>query len=308
MPELPLPILAVHMGFRTDATAGLPPYTGGLWRSALGMHLRRRACITGAPDCKGCRVARHCAYGDQYDTPAPARAGQLSARYPDPPHPYVLSPGGSAGEPPSDGALALDLILVGRAARYLPDWLAVTREVALDRCHGERDVLGLIPLRPDAPAQPVAMTDLLDAQPRCPPVPSAPERVRVHLEHPLRLRCRNRYVGPEQLTFAVFFNTLTRRISMLHEREYSCTPQQDFRALSEHARQTAMEEADLHWFGWHRYSARQKRRIPMGGLLGTFTVSGDLSSFWPWLWLGQWLHVGKGAVMGLGRYRLEVLA
>ncbi|WP_420842151.1 CRISPR system precrRNA processing endoribonuclease RAMP protein Cas6 [Halorhodospira abdelmalekii] len=24
---------------------------------------------------------------------------------------------------------------------------------------------------------------------------------------------------------------------------------------------------------------------------------------WPWVWLGQWLHVGKGAVMGMGRYR-----
>ena len=25
----------------------------------------------------------------------------------------------------------------------------------------------------------------------------------------------------------------------------------------------------------------------------------------PWLWLGQWLHVGKNATMGMGGYALQ---
>ncbi|MEZ5581405.1 MAG: CRISPR system precrRNA processing endoribonuclease RAMP protein Cas6 [Candidatus Competibacteraceae bacterium] len=42
-----------------------------------------------------------------------------------------------------------------------------------------------------------------------------------------------------------------------------------------------------------------------GGIIGELTLTGDkLAPFWPYLWLGQWTHVGKGAVMGLGQYRL----
>ena len=30
-----------------------------------------------------------------------------------------------------------------------------------------------------------------------------------------------------------------------------------------------------------------------------------LAALWPWLWLGQWLHVGKNATMGMGGYALQ---
>jgi len=30
-----------------------------------------------------------------------------------------------------------------------------------------------------------------------------------------------------------------------------------------------------------------------------------LAQVWPWLWLGQWLHVGKETVLGMGGYTLE---
>jgi len=46
--------------------------------------------------------------------------------------------------------------------------------------------------------------------------------------------------------------------------------------------------------------------VPMGGLIGEVELDGaGLESFWPYLWLGQWTHAGKGAVMGLGGYRIE---
>jgi len=30
-----------------------------------------------------------------------------------------------------------------------------------------------------------------------------------------------------------------------------------------------------------------------------------LAALWPWLWLGQWFHVGKNATMGMGSIALE---
>jgi len=45
--------------------------------------------------------------------------------------------------------------------------------------------------------------------------------------------------------------------------------------------------------------------MQMGGLTGWIELQGqDLTQFWPYLWYGQWTHTGKGAVMGLGRYRI----
>ena len=34
-------------------------------------------------------------------------------------------------------------------------------------------------------------------------------------------------------------------------------------------------------------------------------LEGDLAPLLPWLRLGQWLHVGKNATMGMGHYALH---
>ena len=63
----------------------------------------------------------------------------------------------------------------------------------------------------------------------------------------------------------------------------------------------------LQWFDWVRYSSRQQQEMALGGVVGSWQLNGPadaIAGIWPWLWLGQWLHVGKNATMGLGGYRL----
>lgn len=47
----------------------------------------------------------------------------------------------------------------------------------------------------------------------------------------------------------------------------------------------------------------------MGGVVGTVTFQAPdgetLAPFLPLLAMGKFVHVGKGAVMGLGRYRVQ---
>jgi len=53
-----------------------------------------------------------------------------------------------------------------------------------------------------------------------------------------------------------------------------------------------------------RYSNRQGRPVIHRGYLGKITYQGDLSRFYPWLRIGEFLHVGKGTVFGMGKYKI----
>ena len=37
--------------------------------------------------------------------------------------------------------------------------------------------------------------------------------------------------------------------------------------------------------------------------MGEITYKGELKKFWPYIRLGEYMHVGKGSRFGLGRYR-----
>ncbi|MCE8429907.1 MAG: CRISPR system precrRNA processing endoribonuclease RAMP protein Cas6 [Candidatus Methanoperedens sp.] len=45
-------------------------------------------------------------------------------------------------------------------------------------------------------------------------------------------------------------------------------------------------------------------KLKMGGFLGEITFEGDLNEFMPFLKLGEYLHIGKGTVFGLGKYEI----
>ena len=64
-------------------------------------------------------------------------------------------------------------------------------------------------------------------------------------------------------------------------------------------------EQELRWYDWERYSNRQEVRMRLGGFIGRVTYRGDLGEFLPYLLLGMYTHVGKGATFGLGGYRID---
>lgn len=74
----------------------------------------------------------------------------------------------------------------------------------------------------------------------------------------------------------------------------------------EQARRLEPAAVKLAWKDWTRYSSRQKTTMQMGGLVGEILLElAEDAPFWPYLWLGQWVHAGKGTSMGLGCYTIE---
>lgn len=70
--------------------------------------------------------------------------------------------------------------------------------------------------------------------------------------------------------------------------------------------ETLIEHAELGWHDTYHWSSRQHEALKLGGLTGRLSLRGAvLERIWPWLWLGQWLHLGSSTTIGLGRYVLN---
>jgi hypothetical protein len=295
----------------------LPDYPGSAWRGVFGNGLRRTVCATGAPGCGGCLLLDHCVYAYVFETPPPPGTGKLRL-YTAAPHPFVL-------EPPADGPVALDagtryalgLTLVGRANQHLPFIVHAFRvagqrgigkgngrfalpEVAQEQVPGNGDWVAIFSggderLAPSPPSRAV--------------IPACPTAVGIELLTPLRLRRGESLVGPGDFRFRDLFGSLLRRLSLLSYFHTDEPLELDFSALVHAADDVPVRQARLGWREWTRYSSRQGGTMQMGGIVGKFRLQGEgLEPFWPFLWAGQWVHAGKAATMGLGRYRLQVLA
>jgi hypothetical protein len=104
--------------------------------------------------------------------------------------------------------------------------------------------------------------------------------------------------------FHVLFRNVLRRVNFLNHFHCGGDLRADAMDLIAAAQTVSTVESSLQWREWDRYSARQDQRVPMGGFVGHATYAGDLARLWPWLALGEWVHTGKGATFGLGRYQL----
>ncbi len=137
-----------------------------------------------------------------------------------------------------------------------------------------------------------------------PPLPDT-GALTLNIATPLRLQSQGHPVPPDRLRPRTLFTALLRRASLLFELHAAALPG----IAGEAARLAASaerltDERHLEWKDWTRFSRRQQREMTLGGVVGEWTLIGDLAELLPWFWLGQWLHVGKNATMGMGRYAL----
>ena len=106
------------------------------------------------------------------------------------------------------------------------------------------------------------------------------------------------------LKFHILFRNLLRRISLLSYFHCGDELKVDFRGLIKESEAIQTQKSNLRWYDWERYSGRQDTRMKLGGFIGRVTFYGALDSFWPYLSLGEFIHVGKGSSFGLGKYEI----
>ena len=298
----------------------LPSYNGSTLRGGFGHAFRRIICAFKGKECTDCLLRHQCVYAYVFETPIPADA-QIMRKYTAAPHPFILEPSTNSRKSYRKGEdLSFGLTLIGRAADYLPYFIYAfeelgrigigkgrgkyeLREVAEEG--GEGDVLqkkrviysGDTKLLTQSKS-PIRWADIVINHP--PP----PHVISVSFITPTRIKYKNSLT--KDLEFHVFFRSLLRRISLLSY--FHCGHRLDdteFKNLIQQARNIKTVKRSLYWHDWERYSNRQETRMKLGGFMGEITYEGKLKEFWPYIRLGEYVHVGKGSGFGLGRYRVE---
>jgi len=313
----PLPVARLEFTAAMERPLELPAHPGALLRSVFGAALRQGACTTGLPRCGECAMLRTCAYPSIFETP-PAPT-QFEQKFSQLPNPYVIEPPAGPVVLRAGAPLVFHMVLAGEATqRRLPliisAWQRAFRfGLGQARIPGQLqavvavDALGQrSTLFPPGAHTVCAAAPLLDLAALVGTGDPEPAALMLRLESPLRLQHESKPLRPDQLTPRVFMSHLLRRITLMLDVHMGIRPAPfDTRALLYLADEVVHEGRSLQWCDLRRYSARQGQELPQGGVQGAWRWRGPLAPLLPWLLLGQWLHVGKGATAGLGGYTVH---
>ena len=325
---LALPLARYRFTARLVKDLPLPAFAGPLLRSVFGAALRHVACTTGQPRCPTCPLWRSCPYPAVFETPP--RPTQFEQRFSQVPNPYIIEPPLAEGEAAprlrAGELLIWHMVLVGAPTLARLDLMIHAWRRALCQGLGDQrvpgELLAVERIDPDGgPPLAVMRGDgsrvIAHEAQLWLPLPAADGKtaggltteVTLHLTTPLRLQHQGQALGPDQLDARTLLSQMLRRSNLMLDLHLGVRPAPfDAPALLAAAQPVLEEQRDLRWQDAPRYSARQRREMNLGGVVGRWVLRAPgpaLAPFLPWLHLGQWLHLGKNATMGLGAYRLE---
>ncbi len=96
---------------------------------------------------------------------------------------------------------------------------------------------------------------------------------------------------------------IVRRISLLQYFYAGIRLYAAFDELKKASQRIQVQVTDLKQQRGSHFSSRRGKRINANGLVGHIDLSMDgIESLWPYLYLGQWLNVGKKASWGFGSF------
>ncbi|WP_419569595.1 CRISPR system precrRNA processing endoribonuclease RAMP protein Cas6 [Rheinheimera sp.] len=285
----------------------LPFYSGSALRGAFGYMLRKISCLTKQPTCTHCPLRRTCPYSMIFEPEVPMDSG-LTADQALPAYILEPLPLGQRGLTEQE-EFCFNLVLLGPAIQHLALLIYVWEQIfsqGIRKPDGKAQIKKVewLPNAKDS-VQVYSVGHALRVHDAVLTIPVLPEANVINIEFltPTRIRSDGARLGPESIQVEDFFRALNRRYRLLM-RQYQ---------LPELPRPLTLptslqhEYRDMHWLDWTRYSSRQEREMTLGGLVGVWHWSvQDIKDWWAYLYVGQWLHVGKNAAFGMGHYHITV--
>lgn len=307
----------------------LDPYCGSAFRGAFFRSIWGRFCTNReSPTCEVCPLLSACPVASLV---APLR--EESPRGRNMPRPYVIVPPyKESGRYEQGEHLSFGFTLLGNAAKLYPYVIRTFQEMEqntlghpIRELHGRRGKIRLRAIhalhpitgqkhllwqqgeqRPEVPRLCVTSDDIAGRANQLPT-----DRVTIHFISPTRL------IAGERVQHHPDFSTLVARLAQRLEQlqqEYGdgsvdgsiVSDKAWYLSLKEKAAHIRTERDETAWVEVSSYSTRQKQVMPIGGIVGKVSFTGDIKPFLELLVWGEILRVGKNIVKGGGAYRLEV--
>ena len=273
-------------------------------RRFIPVELRRATCGRTIP-CGECMDAAGCPWFPLFGQPLSSDPATVK-RHQKPPLPFVfdipfLTPGRA------DVADAeIGLTLVGNAVPSADRFIVAVTRMLEGELHGSDPAVSLdcvasgtlsgdrAPVIPSKGGDVLGNLRILSAQDVGGGTKGSEGTVNLQLLTPLRLFHEGKL--QRRLDGSVFLRGLIRRVSSLAAMYGGSEMEDDFRWLAERSRGVRLHDAEFLYDDGGGHSS--------AGVMGKGSFEGDLDPFLPYLFIGEYLHAGKGASWGFGRYRL----
>ena len=302
-----LPIARYQFTFQVTNAIQLPEYAGSTLRGAFGRALRKIACMTKQTDCKSCPLYRTCPYTNIFETPAPT-AHQIQ-KFSQVPNGYIIEPPewGEKTYLPNE-VFQFSIVLFGKLIERLP-LIAFAFKLAIEYNvgHAKANLLKITVFDENTGQyQPILVNGNIIEHSKTVTLPTKlPDTAIISIVTPLRLQDNGKPLREHQINVERFFISLAKRFSLLSDFHF-IPANLDFESLKQQILLIQDSKA-LKWQDWTRYSSRQDQRMKFGGVIGTWQFNHLSFELAQLLYIGQWLHCGKNATFGLGKYRITNL-
>lgn len=307
--------------FDVKNTGSLPEYKGSTIRGGFGFALKKMSCILSSKkECIDCILSDRCLYATTFETVNKEKTEQFFDKYDYYPHPFVIDIDDNRTEYNPGDKLKFKMTLFGNFTDNLPYYIYAIKRAGkrgfgknkkiicnLENVHiidknnekimvynGKEDKL-----EKEYVKYTFSLLEYLTATNI-----KLNNEVKIKFLTPCRIREKEVYV--KVLEFIILIKSILLRISGISKNLLDIEDNKlDTKKILKETELIKIKERNTNWYNWVRYSNRQKRKINMGGIKGEIIYNGkNLNKFIDLLNAGSILHIGKGTVMGLGKYEI----
>lgn len=267
----------------------LVPHLGSMLRGAFGHALMALACCHKTPH------ATDCIYQSVFEPAAPSG---WPSRFSDCPPAYVITPPAYGSVERKSQYFQFNMTLLGVAPSFGDVIEQAWHQAGLNGLGRDR-VKARIHCIQRTAAQPVTVPGR-ELSLRI----TTPMMLKQHSSH----RPRHYRLAASEVTFDAILRALHRRLELV-QRLYD-VPAEPLPTLEDLMADGAALNCrtDLSDVDFRRHSNRQRRDMPLAGVIGHLRLDGAISPrLTAALALGQWLHIGGKTSFGLGAYKMSFL-
>lgn len=293
---LAFPISRFSIKFQALENIQLPKYAGSTLRGAFGHALKNIACLTAARN-QGvccCSPVESCLYRQLFDPAPKVLSYQDRTKRQTIAPPFVIEAHALATTLLKDEISTFYMVLIGEFAHQQKIMIefawqrALAEGIGVNLSKGSAQSKLISITLCDQPSSKATMYSTIDVE---------------FLTH-TRLQHHGKFLEAKDFNVSIFLNAILRRYLSLVEAYSDLKINiKEIQDLYKNSAQI-IGSAQLEWVNWSRYSNRQKQKMNLDGFVGTVRLHHINEQLLHYLYLGQWLHVGKGCVFGLGHYVL----